>query len=327
MSLQRTPPSLPPQTLSEPSHTPVDSLPPLEKSYLSRLFEYASNKTREHQKVELIAGAILSVIVALVSGSAAGITSGAAAALVTLGATLGLIFFINFLTAPKALDKDLRERLRLAQTARQAEIETLTTRHEAHTAALQTEIASLQAGFYELSNFMLKLDVDTTQTRVRADESVNGCHIFIGVRMRFDNGDRDTLTVKALSLTPNKRSDTGDVRELERGVPSIHSNLFSFFLDDDFGELAARRSFEQLPVEGRTVTKYYWLKADITIALLKNSDLIEGKHFLRLTMLATNQPPFIVDIDVDWRKAMFGFTPVAISHPHPLQRGVPLASS
>lgn len=212
-----------------------------------------------------------------------------------------------------ALDERHGRELQALNEKRASEVSTL----QAEASALQTELGSLRAELYGLNSFALKLDVDTTQTRARVDDSVVGCHIFIGIRMRFDNGDRDTLTVKGLSLTPYERSDTGDVRELDRGIPSIHYNHFAFFLDDDVGALAARRLFEQLPVEGRKVSPYYWLKADIKIATLKNTDLSKGKHFVRLTMLATNQLPFIVDIDVDWRQAMFGFTPVSISHPHP----------
>lgn len=101
MSLQSVPPILLPQTSLEPSLAPADGLPLSEKSYLRRLFEDASGKTREHQKVELIAVAIAASIAAFLGGASAGIASGIAAALLTLATVLVIIFSFIFCAPPK----------------------------------------------------------------------------------------------------------------------------------------------------------------------------------------------------------------------------------
>ena len=177
--------------------------------------------------------------------------------------------------------------------------------------ALEAERNSLKARIDKLNNYKLTLDIDTKRTLVRVSESVIGCNPFAGIRMCFDNADIYRLIMKGVDLTLQERNDAGEVREIESQRLS-----YKFFLDDKVGELAARKIIEQLPVEDRTSTPYYWLKVELSISSLKPSELIKGKHFLRLTMLAMNQPPFMVDIDVDWRKAMFGLTHVSISYPH-----------
>jgi hypothetical protein len=316
-------------------------------SYSRRLAEYAWHETREHKKVELIASCIGGIFggiaaISIVGFMWAGIIAAFVGGFVGLIAALICIFLYHLAHSPKVLDEKQQSEIKELHTCKGAlesqlgiqasnhlkDIQELTKRNEdtldkmrgvqaerdtfeRERSALEAVRNSLKAQLDQLNNFKLILDIDTKRTLVRVSESVIGCNPFAGIRMRFDNTDIYRLIMKGVDLTLQERNDAGEVREIESQRLS-----YKFFLDDKVGELAARKIIEQLPVEDRTSTLYYWLKVELSISSLKPSELIKGKHFLRLTMLAMNQPPFMVDIDVDWRKAMFGLTHVSISHPH-----------
>ncbi|MBA3766738.1 MAG: hypothetical protein H0W99_07085 [Acidobacteria bacterium] len=115
MSLQPLPPSLPPEQ-PEQSSSGIDSLTAPEKSYFEKRWEFAKQETREHKKVELMAGAIGAFATALVVGSiAGGIVAGVAAALLTALIALLVIFLYHFFRAPSTFDRQLSEQLRAAR--------------------------------------------------------------------------------------------------------------------------------------------------------------------------------------------------------------------
>jgi hypothetical protein len=135
MSLQKTPPSLPPEKLLEQSTSAMDSLSTLEQSYPRRLWEYAWQQTREHQTVELIASAIGTTITAFITGSIwGGIAAGVVAALLTPLIALIVILIIHLLRAPAKLDK-----------AKQREIDRLNTKIGALNTDHKSEIEKLKA--------------------------------------------------------------------------------------------------------------------------------------------------------------------------------------
>ena len=188
----------------------------------------------------------------------------------------------------------------------QAEIDTL----ERKRSAFEAERDSLKAQLDQLNNYKLKFDIDTKQTRVKVDESVTGCCIFAGIRMRFDNSSPYPLTIKHLELTLQERNDAGEVREIE----SVLLNNHVFHPDDNLGPLTRKR-FERLSLDAWTLSDDYWFKAELAIHAVKQTELTQGKHFLRMTMLAMNQPPLAIDMYVDWSQATFGrFTPVSLSN-------------
>jgi len=104
MSLQKLPPSLPPDRLPDQSTSAKDTTPVSNKSYSRKLVEYALHQTREHNKVELIATTIVTVAAAFIGGISWGsVASGIGAAVVTFVAMLIVIFGVNLAFAPRAL--------------------------------------------------------------------------------------------------------------------------------------------------------------------------------------------------------------------------------
>ncbi|HEX8353375.1 MAG TPA: hypothetical protein VF611_10775, partial [Pyrinomonadaceae bacterium] len=115
------------------------------------------------------------------------------------------------------------------------------------------------------------------------------------------------LTVKDLTLTLHERGDAGARRLIEAELLANHV----FHPDDDLGALT-RKAFEPMLVEGRNPPAAYWFIAELSIETFKPSDFTDKNPFLRMTMKAQNQLPFVVNMEVDWERAIIGFTRVFI---------------
>jgi hypothetical protein len=105
MSLEPLPFSLPPEA------SPEQSSPAVEKSYTRRLIQHASQKTREHNKVELIAGLLGAAVIAAATGAWGSVGLGVLAFVMTLV----VLFVLYLLSSAKELDKQLRQELSSAR--------------------------------------------------------------------------------------------------------------------------------------------------------------------------------------------------------------------
>lgn len=189
-------------------------------------------------------------------------------------------------------------------------INALTEQHRVTTSELNDTIENLKAENESLKKQRPKLifDVDTQKTRVKAEKGSFGCYVLARIRMSFDNSDLDPLTVKDLRLTLHERDDEGATRTIEAELLANHV----FHPDDDLGALN-RGGFKPRSIEGRNPPAAYWFIAELSIEAFELSDFTERKPFLRMTMKAQNQLPFVVDMEADWTRGIIGFTRVFIS--------------
>jgi hypothetical protein len=260
MSLQQIPPNHP--------------LP--EKSYPRSLFEYAWKETREHDKVELIASSIVVILAAFIGGFTwSGVAAGLVAAALTLAATLCIIFLIHLLRAPKVINKDLRDRLRAAQTNnRQTEIELRKT-------------------------YKLAFEIDTTRSHVFVASYYDKQYsIMLRLYIRFENSDLEhTRRVKRVKVLLIKKN----ADETETEIPLTDSDLDDVVYTEDrpFG-----KDFDwndrNLAVESGDWTPFHIIEGHIS-ASGDPRKMLDKDCFLRVTMEAVSQPLDYLDFDVSWK--------------------------
>lgn len=335
MSLQPQQPSLLPEKLTKPSTATTDALTAPEKSYFERRWEYAKKETREHKKVELMAGSIGACITALVVGSRAGdVAAGVAAAVLTAIFALIAIFLYHLLRAPSALDAQLRRELEkekqtaleletkvqslnthtveLTDTLRKkgAEIETVAMSRDFRNqeiAALETERDSLKAQLEELNE--PKLTFEINQSLEGKFFAIHDTSTFAPSGIHPVTRNRYIIKVFLKARFVNKHPDP---ILAEKMTLSLHETT----VDGEEREITSERSRNVkatiqhmvvnwetgLLVPGTYRSHYYDMSDDLIVSG-KDGARLNERCFLRLTMYAMNQRSYIADIYIDWDEA------------------------
>lgn len=176
-------------------------------------------------------------------------------------------------------------------------------------ALIAAERDALKSLLDERNKHKLTFDIDTKQTRVRVNKGAFGCYLEARIKLGFYNSDLHPLTIKDLKLTLHERGDAGATRLIKTELLANHV----FHPDDNLGALT-RKGFEPMSIVGRNPPSFYWFIAELSVEAHKLSDFTDKNPLLRMTMEAQNQPPLVVGMDVDWERALIGFTRVFISN-------------
>jgi len=111
------------------------------------------------------------------------------------------------------------------------------------------------------------------------------------LRMRFDNQDTSLAAIRRVTVFLRREGDAGEVRESQLSAALIRDVATRARLDLD--------SFQIQPV---AITPYYELDCD---AELEKSwaRLLDDHCFVRVKVEAVRQPPYCIDLNVDWETA------------------------
>ncbi|MFS8087067.1 MAG: hypothetical protein ACMG6H_15645, partial [Acidobacteriota bacterium] len=150
----------------------------------------------------------------------------------------------------------------------------------------------------QLIHCPVKFEIDADASRVHVADVISGCSIATDIKLRFENSAITPRTIKTLRLTLHETNDAGEAQKIESRL----LNNYVFFPEDDLGPLT-RKGFEPMQIKCATLSHFYRFKAELAIESLMKSDLVHKRHFLRMSMTAMEQPPFAIDIDVDWQKS------------------------
>lgn len=321
-------PSLTPESEEALTLRPDSNLVPatatLETSYSRNLVKYAWRETREHKKVELIASCIGGVAgsiaaIALVGFTWTGVAAAFVGGFIGLVTALGCIFLFNLTYSPKALDE--KQRLEIAElntsiaelesklaaeserhfqwceTLReldQQHIDDIYTLHQRDISTLradcENEIAALRRShksqLEELKQ--LKLVIHTNrQSEVRIEIEDDGEYFVTAyLKLHVEN--------HALAPVPVKKMETFLYRKNKRGtekeIPHSKSSLTSL---DGTGELAKH------DVGAGRETDPNWFQSFINMSP-RYWKRLNHTCFLRVTLEAMRQPPYSIDLDIDW---------------------------
>jgi hypothetical protein len=295
----------------------------LEQSYSRKLVKYAWRETREHKKVELIASCIGGVVggiaaISLVGFTWAGVSAAFVGGFVGLVVALMCIFLFNLAYSPKNLDE--KQRLEIAElntskaelesklaaeaerhfewcetlrelnqqhvddiyTLHQRDISTLKTDYENELTALRSSHKSQLEDLKQL-----KLVVNTNrQSEVRAEQDSDGSLITVFLKLHIEN--------HALTPVPVRKLETSLYRQTKRGMEKEMIGSKSILISLMGSEELANH--DVLP--GR-VTEPRWFQSVMGVSP-RYWKLMNRTCFLRVTMEAMRQPPYSVDLAVDW---------------------------
>jgi hypothetical protein len=141
----------------------------IDQSYSSRRWEYALDRLRERDKKEVIAAVLLPIVAAIVSFvSWDSLLKSLGIGLLTLIATLGVIFFLYWVAAPKELDDKLRGDLKATREQLAEEKRKLI---RIAMIAKENEEKHLESNKYDLESLQRELEERHREVRDHKDRS------------------------------------------------------------------------------------------------------------------------------------------------------------
>jgi hypothetical protein len=166
-----------------------------------------------------------------------------------------------------------------------------------------TELNSIESDPFEFRQSGVSLTEDTDENVLHKTNQILTTHSYnieADFRIRFENKDLNKLVVYTVKVKLMRKTNRGKEKEIR-----LSRRILETQSDDRFG----RAELDNLTVEGRTRTEFYWLHCDYEMHSRYGVRLNQN-CFFRVTMEAMNQLPFDKDFDVDWETASKGVTPV-----------------
>lgn len=268
----------------------------LGESYSLRRFTRALGLTGDRMMWALVG--LITVAFSISGGYAwASIWAGIVSGLVTLLATGGLYFLVNYLfVAPQKMDRELRENLRAAKKQLAEErfkaaraVGTI----EAHYGAYFDQLRRLQE---HKAIFLLDIYPGRNTVHVGSLEEEPDAlayNLDAKLQMSFMNRDVDSVLIEKMFLSIV--TEAGDELRLSEEWPvQWESNSFQNTEFKGFHIPASHPASED-----------YWLRfmVDIPYDCAKSLD---AKSFLRVSMVAARQDRYFVDLVINWKAAKRG---------------------
>jgi hypothetical protein len=130
----------------------------------------------------------------------------------------------------------------------------------------------------------------------------------VNLRIRFENHDIHPIQLKKVKVSLLRKARDGRERE----IPLFRS-LMEIFEEGTTGKFVP----DQNQILGNRITPYYWVQCVLEVSE-RYGERLNRNCFLRVTVDALRQPPYSVDLDVDWKTSRKGY--VFISHRQDTQR-------
>lgn len=130
----------------------------------------------------------------------------------------------------------------------------------------------------------------------------------VNLRIRFENHDIHPIQLKKMKVSLLRKARDGRERE----IPLFRS-LMEIFEEGTTGKFVP----DQNQILGNRITPYYWVQCVLEVSE-RYGERLNQNAFLRVTVDALRQPPYSVDLDVDWKTSRKGF--VFISQRRDAQR-------
>lgn len=175
----------------------------------------------------------------------------------------------------------------------------------AERSAIQKQLEDATAEIAESKKYKVLFEVDERASRVHLQERPDGRVVVLAeIRLRFENKDIYPWSMKALDMT---------LHDFQAGK-EIYTLITAKYSSN--GVDIKREQFEGMLIQGGRVTPFYLFEVIMMIhddAIKAASDL-KGVHHLRITMEASNQPPFKGELFLSWENAQeLGGTPLTIT--------------
>jgi hypothetical protein len=291
MSLEKKPPSLPPERMPQPSLSEIDVSPLLEGTYWERCVQYAQRKTREHEKVELRVAAAITVAAAVTGGTWAGISAGIASGVAMLFIMVVGIFLYHLICSPKGIDDERREQIIKAIRERDALKAQLEERDKYKLVPVIDVNHSSQVFLdhypeHESSPPELDAPLDHYSGRVN-------------LRIWFENSDVKKGFMRGVKLSLVKMDHAGEAKEIHLFRPAMSIT--------DEATASEVKWNQGLVVE--TTTPVYWITWTFDVvgadfdAVSNDGKRFDRDCFIQFTLDAMDQPLKTDDFDVDWEEA------------------------
>ena len=202
----------------------------------------------------------------------------------------------------------LEKNFKLVLDANMEEMKRQQERHDTQVSKLVNKIREQSEQLGELTRHKLTFEVDTNEqsavtishfTQLNGFEESYGWRIRPQLKMRFINHDVHPVTVLGMKMSL--------VRHDEGGAENVISlNIFhlSVMQAINMNEI----EFKTLLVNGADVTPHYWFWFFLNVSDEQVKD-IDSSYCLRVTMEATRQPPYSVDLYADWKESRKASTP------------------
>jgi hypothetical protein len=197
---------------------------------------------------------------------------------------------------------DQKEAIHNTWTVSQSEVSKLQTSRD----EMQARIVNLESRIDELTKHSLLLEVDLkshpspsggrrrSQLFIDADEHIPDSSksvtskyaIRTAMRARFNNQANTARTVSSLAIALRRETRDADKAETPITLTGIRK------------EDGPQVTLDEIVIEGGG-TSYYWLECEGELKA-EWARLLDRDCFVRVTMQANKQPPYCVDLDVDW---------------------------
>jgi hypothetical protein len=122
----------------------------------------------------------------------------------------------------------------------------------------------------------------------------------VNLKIRFENHDVHPIPFKQITVSLLRKARSG----AERIIP-----VFRSFMEMYEGDAMQKFSPEGMEVRGRRITPYYWIQSALEVPA-RYGKRLNRNCFLRVTTEALGQPPYHVDLDVNWANTLGGYASV-----------------
>jgi hypothetical protein len=161
------------------------------------------------------------------------------------------------------------------------------------------DVASLYQSSVSLFHSTGMLDKPTPEEVSQAKLSL----IKADLRIRLENNDlQHNIPMRGVWVSLMRKTSRGKEEE----IPLVSSHVRAF--EDGTGE---RIAFDSVTIGAGRQTPPYDLQCQFQLDA-KHGKRLDRKCFLRITMKAASQPPYVVDCDADWAAALDGVVPVTL---------------
>jgi hypothetical protein len=186
---------------------------------------------------------------------------------------------------------------------KKVEAEWAKERYEREVSGLKSETQSLRAYLAELTKLKLvvilnnKSEVDMKQFEDDVAAEKDRYTVGINLLARFENHDATPKRILSVELALYRKTGRGNVKI----IPRSEGFIFPIETDYEFGNMRDVIS-DKAELSAGEITKPYWLCCTVSIPA-RYGKRLNQKCFIRVTMEAMRQPPYVIDLYVDWEAA------------------------
>lgn len=166
---------------------------------------------------------------------------------------------------------------------------------------LTLEIDSLKSQLDKLTVYKLIFEVDVPRSKANVFLDSAGYIVSLKLQIRFINSDEQPLYMNRLAIALIRKDESGTESE----IPKIEQTLYEMRYEEDQWNFHGWDNID-LKISGRDKTPCHSIKGNIIIPH-DSRWLLDSNCFLRVCMEAMNQPPYILNFDVDWSGMNLGW--------------------